>query len=87
MHAEVFSCLVLNGGRVMNEFFYKVSGASVTGRVSLLLELYGCYKALNPKAEPLDDFIFWGDVILSDFDDTDKYLADPEHLYTNVQTD
>ena len=68
----------------MNEFFYKVSGASVTGRVSLLLELYGCYKALNPKAEPLDDFIFWGDVILSDFDDTDKYLADPEHLYTNV---
>lgn len=68
----------------MNEFFYKVSGASAADRVSLLLELYGCYKALNPKAEPLDEFIFWGDVILSDFDDTDKYLAEPRHLYTNV---
>lgn len=68
----------------MNEFFYKVSGAVVTDRVGLLLELYDCYKSLNPKAESLDDFIFWGDVILSDFDDTDKYLADPKKLYTNV---
>ncbi len=59
----------------MNDFFYKVSGSAVTDRVSLLLELYDCYKALNPKAESLDDFIFWGDVILGDFDDTDKYLA------------
>ncbi len=68
----------------MNEFFYKVSDAVVTDRVGLLLELYDCYKSLNPKAESLDDFIFWGDVILSDFDDTDKYLADPKKLYTNV---
>lgn len=68
----------------MNDFFYKVSDASVSDKVSLLLELYDCYRKLNRKAEPLDDFIFWGDVILSDFDDTDKYLADPMRLYTNV---
>lgn len=68
----------------MNDFFYKVSGAAVTDRVSLLLELYDCYKVLNPKAESLDDFIFWGDVILGDFDDTDKYLASPKQLFTNV---
>lgn len=68
----------------MNDFFYKVSGSAVTDRISLLLELYDCYKALNPKAESLDDFIFWGDVILGDFDDTDKYLASPKQLFTNV---
>lgn len=68
----------------MNDFFYKVSGSAVTDRVSLLLELYDCYKVLNPKAESLDDFIFWGDVILGDFDDTDKYLASPKQLFTNV---
>lgn len=68
----------------MNDFFYKVSRSAVTDRVSLLLELYDCYKALNPKAESLDDFIFWGDVILGDFDDTDKYLASPKQLFTNV---
>lgn len=68
----------------MNDFFYHIQGASPTDKVNLLLELYNQYKALNPKAESLDDFIFWGDVILSDFDDVDKYLVNPEHLFANV---
>ncbi len=68
----------------MNDFFYKVVHAYPSGRVSLLLELYDCYRKLNPAAEPLDDFIFWGDVLLSDFDDVDKYLVDPKQLFTNV---
>lgn len=68
----------------MNEFFFKVSHAEPAGRIELLLELYECYRKLNKNAEPLDDFIFWGDVILSDFDDVDKYFADPVRLYANV---
>lgn len=68
----------------MNDFFYLVQGVGSADRVSLLLELYNCYKELNPKAEPLDDFIFWGDVLLADFDDVDKYLVNPDHLFTNV---
>ena len=69
----------------INDFFYEIAGSKPTDRVSLLLELYDCYKALFPKAEPLDEFIFWGDVILGDFDDVDKYLADPSQLYTNIK--
>lgn len=68
----------------INDFFYKVSDRRPVDRVHLLLELYDCYKALNPKAEPLDDFIFWGDVIISDFNDVDKYLVDAKGLFTNV---
>lgn len=68
----------------INDFFYKVCSRRPVDRVHLLLELYGCYKKLNPKAEPLDDFIFWGDVIISDFNDVDKYLVDAKGLFTNV---
>ena len=68
----------------INDFFQKVHGGRCADRVTLLLELYGCYKSLNPKAESLDEFIFWGDVILGDFNDVDKYLADPSMLYANV---
>lgn len=68
----------------INDLFFKVSGAQAADRVRLLLELYGCYRKLNPKAEPLDEFIFWGDVILGDFDDVDKYLVDPRQLFANV---
>ena len=66
------------------DFFGRLYGRPVADKVSLLLELYDVYKGLYPNAEPLDDFIFWGDVILSDFSDVDKYLVDPEQLFTNV---
>lgn len=68
----------------VNDFFYTAAGARVTGRVPLLIELHRCYAALNPAAEPLNDFIFWGDTILGDFDDVDKYLVRADHLFTNV---
>ena len=68
----------------MADFFCHATGWRPAERVEQLQILYGCYKALNPEAESLDDFIFWGDVLLGDFDDVDKYLVNPEHLFTNV---
>jgi len=68
----------------MNDFVYGIAGLAPTERDVLLVQLYNCYKKLNPKAESLDDFIFWGGVLLSDFNDVDKYLADPHALFTNV---
>lgn len=68
----------------INDFFAKAYGGRSADRITLLLELYGCYRKLNPKAESLDEFIFWGDILLGDFNDVDKYLADPSRLYANV---
>ena len=31
-----------------------------------------------------DEFVYWGDVFLNDFDDIDKYLVDAEKLFTNI---
>ena len=68
----------------INDLFYRASSLKAADRVRLLIELYDCYKDLNPKAEPLDEFMFWGDVILGDFNDLDKYLVDPRQLFANV---
>ena len=68
----------------INDFFFTVSGKSQADRVTLLLELYDCYRKLNPKAESLDEFIFWGDTLLADFNDVDKYLVDPSQLFANI---
>lgn len=72
------------GMLTINDFFYKISGVRSVDRLNLLLVLYDCYKALNPAAESLDDFIFWGDVLLGDFDDVDKYLVPAGSLFTDV---
>lgn len=68
----------------INDFFYKVYAGAPTERIDLLLNLYREYKKLIPNCEPLDEFIFWGEMILSDFNDVDKYLVDAEKLFTNV---
>ena len=68
----------------INDFFHKVGGMHSVDRVRLLIELYDCYRECNPKAESLDEFIFWGDIILSDFNDVDKYLVDSKQLFANV---
>ena len=68
----------------INDFFYKIYGVSASHRVRLLVELYEVYKSLYDKAEGLDDFIFWGNTLLQDFDDVDKYLVDAKGLFTNV---
>ncbi len=69
----------------MNEFFCKLSGSHKADRIQQTVTLYKCYCSLYPKAESLDDFLYWGGVILSDFDDVDKYLADPQKLWKNVE--
>ena len=76
--------LLMPGTFTINDFMGRLYGGVRADRVSLLLKLYECYSALNPKAESLDDFIYWGDVLLSDFNDVDKYLVDPGQLFTNV---
>lgn len=69
----------------INDLFHQVMDARPTDKVRLLLALYETYAELNPEHESLDDFIFWGDVILGDFDDVDKYLVDPRQIFTNIK--
>ena len=68
----------------INDFFARLGGLRPADRMASMLTLYDCYKSLNPDAEPLDEFIFWGGVILSDFAEVDKYLVEPGHIFKNV---
>ncbi len=68
----------------MNDFFYRITGKSPASREQLVLRLYDCYKKFDRRDEELDDFIFWGGVLLSDFNDVDKYLVDADRLFANV---
>lgn len=68
----------------INDFFSLLGTLHTADRMSSIITLYECYRELNPAAEPLDDFIFWGSVILSDFAEVDKYRVNPEHIFKNV---
>ena len=76
--------MLVPGTSTVNDFIYGLYGIRPTDRVTLLLELYKVYCEVFPGAEPLDDFIFWGDIIIGDFNDVDKYMADASQLFTNI---
>ena len=68
----------------INDFFSRLSGHRTADRLTSLLTLYECYKEMNPSAEPLDEFVFWGGVILSDFAEVDKYRVAPGQIFRNI---
>lgn len=69
----------------INEFFGSFSELQIANNEILLFELYKIYRGLNKSAESFDEFYFWGDMLLNDFDDIDKYMADASVLFRNVQ--
>ena len=50
----------------------------------LLFELYKVYRKIQKSSGSFDDFYFWGDMLLNDFDDIDKYLVNASLLFRNV---
>src|SRR5450759_4825058 len=69
----------------INELFRSNSSLQTAGNEVLLFELYKVYSKLKKTPESFDDFYFWGDMLLNDFDDVDKYLVDAALLFQNVQ--
>ena len=53
-------------------------------QVQLVFELYNIYVKAGSQRESLDDFYYWGEMLINDFDDIDKYLVDPELLFANL---
>jgi len=65
-------------------------GSVVPDRWEALMALYDCYRRLlvergrEQDAGSFDRFAFWGEIILGDFDDIDRSLADASAVYTNL---
>ena len=54
--------------------------------IDLVCHLYESYKVCyGAEAETFDSFARWGQLILQDFNEIDRYLADPEQLYENLK--
>jgi len=63
------------------DFVLELSGLQLADPVSLLFDLYDIYKSVEKEnAQPFDDFLNWGQVLLHDFNEMDQYLVDPVQL-------
>jgi hypothetical protein len=68
----------------INELFRSYTELQIAGNEILLFELYKMYSRLKKPPESFDEFYYWGDMLLNDFDDIDKYLVNAPLLFSNV---
>ena len=68
----------------ISDFVQQLSGLQLADPLSLLFRLYTIFRKITSSKETFDNFYYYCEVILADFDDIDKYRIDADALYTNL---
>ncbi len=68
----------------LNEYIEKYTGLKQADPLALIIKLYKSYVKVSGSTEKFEDFYFWGNMLLGDFDDIDKYLVDAKDLFSNL---
>ncbi len=72
----------------INQLFQQLSQLQLADNIDLLFRLYKVYIAERKQSEQLetfDDFLFWGRMMLSDFNEVDQHLVDASELFSNLR--
>lgn len=54
-------------------------------KLDLIYRLYRAHSDIIKTGEPFEQFYFWGDMLLQDFEEIDKYLVSPEHIFRDLR--
>ncbi len=68
----------------ISDFINKFSKLIEATRFEQLFILFNEYKKLSSYSKDFDQFLYWGDMLLNDFNDVDKYLISAKDLFTNT---
>ena len=69
----------------IQELFESLSPYLIADRIEMLVILYEKYIVISQSDELFDDFLYWGEMLLNDFNEVDKHVANAEQLFKNVQ--
>ena len=69
----------------ISDLFRQHSARSVADPVKLVCDLHRSFTAQTGIDETLDHFYSWGQLLLSDFDDIDKNMADADRVFANLK--
>ncbi len=68
----------------ISELFQQWSSANIGDPILLVSKLYKEYIRHTHSSETIDSFFYWGELMIKDFDDIDKNLADTRQLFSNL---
>ena len=70
--------------QTISDFIGSHSGLIDAGRIEQLFALYDSYLKVAGHVD-FDRFLYWGDMILGDFNDVDRYMVDARELFVNIE--
>ncbi len=68
----------------IDDFISGLSDLQISDQIGLIMKLHKVYQDETGHYEELDEFYFWGEILLNDFNDIDKYLLDAKDLFQNI---
>jgi len=68
----------------ISDLMQDLSGLQKADHLSLIFDLHQVFRKEKKSSESFDEFYHWGEMLLRDFDDIDKYLADPRDVFRNL---
>ena len=68
----------------ISDLFRRNSRRTVADPIKLVCDLHKSFTSCTGIDETLDHFYGWGELLISDFDDIDKNMADAKRVFTNL---
>ena len=69
----------------ISDLFRRHSDFSVGDSIKLICDLHKSFTKCTGLSETLDHFYGWGQLLLADFDDIDKNMADADKIFCNLK--
>ena len=71
----------------INDLVAELSHTTAASDIEMMFALYDAYcQAMGDRAQPFDKFIYWAQLIISDFNDIDRSMADAGEIYRNLDS-
>jgi ATP-dependent helicase/nuclease subunit B len=71
----------------IHQWIKSITSEKIINKTRLLLKLYRIHSAVEKQVlvDDFDEFLSWGNMLLSDFDEIDRYLVDSKQLFRNLR--
>ncbi|MFP4605431.1 MAG: PD-(D/E)XK nuclease family protein [Bacteroidales bacterium] len=68
----------------ISDLMQELSGLQLADPIMLIFDLHQVFNKTKGTQEPFDEFYFWGEMLLRDFEEIDKFLINPRDLFQNL---
>src|SRR5690242_17973515 len=69
----------------IEDWMARLSDIKQIDKLDLIYRLYRVHNETVGATEPFEQFYFWGDMLLQDFEEIDKYLVNPDHIFRDLR--